>query len=47
MLPSVFKPQVWALPALTDVKLPLGGVAWPKSLTPQQAMLPSLFKPQV
>jgi hypothetical protein len=29
MLPSVLTPQAWYSPALTEVKLPAGGVAWP------------------
>ena len=32
-------------PALTEEKVPAGGVAWPKVLSPQQAMVPSVFTP--
>jgi hypothetical protein len=32
---------------LTKLKVPLGGVASPFQFAPQQAMLPSLFTPQV
>ena len=28
-MPFVLTPQVWKPPALTDVKVPPGGVAWP------------------
>ena len=33
-------------PALTDAKEPSGGVAWPSSLSPQQATAPSGWMPQ-
>ena len=46
-MPSLCSPQVWESPALTWVKVPGGGVAWPKKLYPQQATVPSLFSPQV
>ena len=40
-------PQEWNLPALTAVKVPGGGVAWPSALRPQQATVPSVLIPQV
>jgi hypothetical protein len=30
------------MPALTDVKVPAGGVAWPEVFDPQQTMVPSV-----
>jgi hypothetical protein len=47
MVLSVFTPQVCPPPALTEVNLPRGGLAWPCSLSPQQATVPSVFTPQV
>ena len=47
MDPSPFTPQVWNHPALTEKKVPAGGVAWPYSSKPQQATDPSSFTPQV
>jgi hypothetical protein len=38
----VFTPQVCRAPALSCVKTPLGGTAWPWPLAPQQAALPSV-----
>ena len=40
-------PQVWMPPALTAVKVPAGGVAWPLPLRPQQATAPFVLIPQV
>ena len=40
-MPFVLIPQVWSPPALTDVKVPAGGVDWPEPLSPQQATVPS------
>jgi hypothetical protein len=34
-------------PALTCVKVPAGGVLWPRPFHPQQASVPSVFSPQV
>ena len=34
------------MPALTEVKVPLGGLAWPEALLPQQARVPSVLTPQ-
>lgn len=46
-MPSVLTPHVWYAPALTEVKVPAGGVAWfPWVLSPQHAMVPSVFIPQ-
>ena len=45
-VPSVLTPQVNPKLALTDVKVPVGGVAWPELLLPQQAMFPLLLTPQ-
>ena len=45
--PSLLIPQVWSHPALTEVKEPAGGVAWPYSSLPQQATEPLLLTPQV
>jgi hypothetical protein len=39
-LPFARRPQVWEVPALTDLKLPTGGVDWPELLAPQQATTP-------
>ena len=36
-----------APPALTAVKVPAGGVAWPSSSAPQQATVPFVLTPQV
>ena len=44
---SVLSPQVWVSPALTEVKVPAGGVARPKPLCPQQATVASVRTPQV
>ena len=33
-MPFVFTPQLWKPPALTAVKVPAGGVAWPSTLSP-------------
>jgi hypothetical protein len=38
---------VWESPALTEVKVPPGGVASPKSFSPQQATVPSVFTAHV
>ncbi len=38
--------QLKARDTLTAEKAPAGGVAWPASLAPQQAMLPSTAMPQ-
>src|SRR5205823_6215003 len=46
-VPSALSPQVCSPPALTWLKAPAGGVAWPLSLLPQQASVPSAFTPQV
>src|SRR5436190_1462009 len=43
----VLSPQVCPSPALTAAKLPVGGLAWPKRLLPQQVSLPFAFTPQV
>ena len=45
-MPLFFTPQANLSPALTDTKVPAGGVAWPESLLPQQAMVPAVFTPQ-
>ena len=42
-VPFVLTPQVWRPPALTAVKVPAGGVAWPLALSPQQATVPFAF----
>ena len=47
MEPSVFNPQVWDHPALTEEKEPAGGEDRPPPSYPQQAMEPSVFNPQV
>ena len=39
-MPFVLSPQAWEPPALTAVKVPAGGVAWPLELAPQQARVP-------
>ena len=46
-MPFVFIPQAWKPPALTAVKVPAGGVAWPLPLRPQQATMPFVLTPQV
>ena len=46
-VPFVRTPQVWSAPALTAVKVPAGGVAWPTSLSPQHATVPFVRSPQV
>ena len=46
-MPSVLTPQVWTVPALTEAKVPVGGLAWSKLFRPQQATVPSLLTPQV
>ena len=46
-MPFVLTPQVWKPPALTAVKVPAGGVAWPLPLRPQQARVPFVLSPQV
>jgi uncharacterized protein (DUF2336 family) len=45
-VPSVFTPQVYWSPALTNAKVPSGGVAAPKAFSPQQATVPSVFTAQ-
>ncbi len=45
--PSVFTPQVWVFPALTERKEPSGDEAWPSASLPQQATEPSVLMPQV
>ena len=42
--PPVLTPQVWNTPALTDVKEPPGGVAWPMNAppSPHTCWLPSI-----
>ena len=42
-MPSVLTPQVCQPPALTALKVPAGGVAWPMPLSPQQATVPSVL----
>lgn len=44
--PSVRIPQVLRPPAVTEVKAPSGGEAWPSVLLPQQATEPSVLTPQ-
>ena len=44
-MPFVLSPQVWRAPALTAVKVPAGGVAWPLPLSPQQARVPFVRTP--
>ncbi len=46
-MPSLRSPQVCPALALTWMKTPAGGLAWPLSLFPQQATVPSLRSPQV
>jgi len=47
MVPSVFTPQAKEpTEALTDAKVPAGGVASLKMLLPQQAMVSSVLTPQ-
>ena len=45
--PSLLTPQVFAYPAMTEMKEPAGVVAWPSSLLPPQATEPLLLTPQV
>ena len=45
--PSTLTPQVWLDPALTEVKVPWGGVVSPYSSDPQQSTEPSSLTPQV
>ena len=45
--PLFLTPQVWIAPALTETKVPAGGVAWPAPLSPQQATEPLPLTPQV
>jgi hypothetical protein len=47
MVPSVLMAQAYGPPAPTWVKVPAGGVHWPESFCPQQAMLPSVLSPHV
>jgi hypothetical protein len=42
MVPSVFNPHVNSKPALTEAKVPAGGLS-----SPQQAMVLSVFTPHV
>jgi hypothetical protein len=44
--PFVLIPHVWEPPALTEVKAPAGGFAWPFPLAPQQATVPLVLIPQ-
>ena len=44
---SVSSAQVYPFPALTWVNVPVGGVASPEPLNPQQATVPSALSPQV
>ena len=51
-MPSVLTPHVWKLLALTEAKVPEGGVAWPSSGAamaekPEQVTLPSIITSQV
>jgi hypothetical protein len=46
-VPSALTPQLWFLPAATEVKLPAGGLAWPELLSPQQATIPFVLSAQV
>jgi hypothetical protein len=43
----VLSPQVWKEPALTALKVPEGASVWPRTLSPQQATVPSVCTPQV
>ena len=52
IVPSVLNPHANPMPALTEVKVPAGGVAVGRSThdwhaKPQQVMVPSIFTPQV
>jgi hypothetical protein len=47
MMSSLITPHVCAQPALTDAKVPAGGVASPLLLSPQQSTVLSLLTPQV
>ena len=47
MVSSPLMPQVYARPALTDLKGPPGGKAWPYSLEPQHMTVSSLFMAQL
>jgi hypothetical protein len=40
-------PQAKEAPALTDVNVPAGGLAWPTLFQPQHTSVPSLLMPQV
>jgi hypothetical protein len=44
-VPLALTPHAVEDPALMDVKTPEGGVAWPKRLSPQQAMVPAVCIP--
>jgi hypothetical protein len=45
--PSLFTPHVCLALALTEAKLPAGGVPLPSISSPQQTTVPSLFTPHV
>lgn len=46
-MPSGLRAQVWKIPVLSCVNVPVGGIAWPPQVAPQQATLPSALSPQV
>jgi hypothetical protein len=46
-VPPVFTPQLWNFPALTAMKVALGGLACPSWLSPQQARVASVLTAQL
>ena len=47
MVPSVWSPHEWSLPAVTAAKAPAGASDCPDVLSPQQVIVPSMRSPQV
>ena len=47
MVPSVWSPHEWSLPAVTAAKAPAGASDCPNVLSPQQVIVPSMRSPQV